>query len=884
VPYFPAPLAPSATSPSTVTIHLVQALRGGRGGTRSGLSWADRERKDSRESKDLTTAKKRKKNLKSRMRWKLKQNEKRTAAKALLDSGDPAAVAAHEKKKAESRKASSAGLGKARKQALAKRKPKTGPTKLTRVEQALARSLRQARVPHDKHLRDKENDRLIGKMSKLHRDRRAASGQCNDKLGVRRIGPLMATHRSPSALAKLFRGETHPDRAQCPRVRDGAQCPIHGDPATCPRHGRSPTAAETNLLCDAVETLREHYGPQQISTFITDAMAVAKWKFSQSLARRLVAEWEKRRWLPNRVAPALDRVDDAKRLRFARKYQAKDPAYWKTQVVFADCKSFDVRTTAKAKMKGRARTFLASYRRKNEGLKKSCLRVNNFAAKGSTRVKVFAAAADGKMLVWEDYSGRTWDGELAVEMTRKLEAVCRARWPERHTLLLLHDNDPSMKSQENKVQELASGFSLVRIPPRSPDLNSLDYAHWDAIEARMQAWERAHYDPEETPAAYKARLERTALNLPSEIIDKAHGQMAERIVKLLAAQGGKFEEGGGKLCEAMRARKRKWSEEELLARHTRWLQEANRYGGGFLRKLLDRHAQPARPRQLNHQQKAAHQAHQASQEASQGASQKQSPLPKSSSPPATPDPPSKKPAPSSKKSSETPWQAYQRRFRFEFPNSNRNLLLDAGQLASGGQGNACLWLSTCVAMSRVAESEWPAAGVSAQFDAIRAHLRAIGKIPTRGLGYAGRTTNDDRLGRAAAALRESVCAWMLSGDGVREMVGFYERFRYIADADQPEKKRDSYPGLVWTGGRYYRDSGQTYSQFVQGARTTDFADEHHLRALSRLLGVRIVVVQQCANVVPLPPAHDPPSGNPHFEIVLANDDVHYQAFVPRDRR
>ena len=70
--------------------------------------------------------------------------------------------------------------------------------------------------------------------------------------------------------------------------------------------------------------------------------------------------------------------------------------------------------------------------------------------------------------------------------------------------------------------------------PRSPDLNPLDFSIWAAIDKKALAGHKAG----EGMAAYKARLRRTALNMPRAEVRKAVEGIKTRAHAIFAADGG----------------------------------------------------------------------------------------------------------------------------------------------------------------------------------------------------------------------------------------------------------------------------------------------------------------------------------------------------------
>ena len=83
------------------------------------------------------------------------------------------------------------------------------------------------------------------------------------------------------------------------------------------------------------------------------------------------------------------------------------------------------------------------------------------------------------------------------------------------------------------------------MPPRSPDLNPLDFSVWAEINKRMRSQEaKWSARKKETRDQYLARLKRTALNLPELYINKVIANIDHRLKLLKDAKGGHFPEGG----------------------------------------------------------------------------------------------------------------------------------------------------------------------------------------------------------------------------------------------------------------------------------------------------------------------------------------------------
>ena len=76
-------------------------------------------------------------------------------------------------------------------------------------------------------------------------------------------------------------------------------------------------------------------------------------------------------------------------------------------------------------------------------------------------------------------------------------------------------------------------------------LNVCDYFLWAEINKRMRKHEQKFpAEKRESRAAFLARLRRTAMGLPAEMVSDAVGDMKRRRNRLLVAEGGHVEEGG----------------------------------------------------------------------------------------------------------------------------------------------------------------------------------------------------------------------------------------------------------------------------------------------------------------------------------------------------
>ena len=107
---------------------------------------------------------------------------------------------------------------------------------------------------------------------------------------------------------------------------------------------------------------------------------------------------------------------------------------------------------------------------------------------------------------------------------------------------VLEDNDPSgYKSSKGKLAKKEAGLISVDLPPRSPDLNPLDYSVWHAINVAMRRQEtKMRKTTYESKAAYLNRLRQTALSLPRSTMQNAIKDMYKRVRSVSQNRGGLF--------------------------------------------------------------------------------------------------------------------------------------------------------------------------------------------------------------------------------------------------------------------------------------------------------------------------------------------------------
>ena len=117
----------------------------------------------------------------------------------------------------------------------------------------------------------------------------------------------------------------------------------------------------------------------------------------------------------------------------------------------------------------------------------------------------------------------------------------RSTIPQDHgePLVIMHDNDRVMTSARAKRAEARLGFTVLPMPPRSPDMMPLDFASWAYWDGQMLESEPAGKEKKEE---YVARLVQTAFDTSKGRVDRWMGDLKRRLSLIYAAEGGYIEE------------------------------------------------------------------------------------------------------------------------------------------------------------------------------------------------------------------------------------------------------------------------------------------------------------------------------------------------------
>ena len=250
-----------------------------------------------------------------------------------------------------------------------------------------------------------------------------------------------------------------------------------------------------------------------------------------------------------RSKPLLTKKDVKDRFAFSKKYRKKPKVFWRNVSLSIDVKNFPVYLNPTALAVAASREVRGAYRMLSQGLDENYvvlpkhLKYNT----GAKSARIAGGVGKGRMLLWHELKGK-WNGKAAAKLyLGPVRSALRRAWPKKRSFSVLEDNDPTgFKSDAGENAKASAKIRVLKIPKRSPDLSVMDYAIWKQITRTMRLQERRFKAnrKRETRAAFVARLERTAKNLPRKFVNSAMENMRERCQRLYKAKGKLFEEGG----------------------------------------------------------------------------------------------------------------------------------------------------------------------------------------------------------------------------------------------------------------------------------------------------------------------------------------------------
>ena len=239
-------------------------------------------------------------------------------------------------------------------------------------------------------------------------------------------------------------------------------------------------------------------------------------------------------FLQTRKKGLMSQTDKEKRVEFATKMQANyPPNVWTDSIAFyLDGVSFVHKTNpmdqARAP-KGRV------WRKKSEGLAQGCLAKGRKAGTGGKVAKMMVAISHGK-------------GVVICERYEKMDAQYFASFIDRHfdtmfersgkgaTRLWLQDGDPSQNSKTACGAMARCNSELLKIPPRSPDLNPIENI-FNIVSKKLEKDALEGGITRESYEEFCNRVQRTIYNISQELIDKTIQSMNGRIAEIIRNRG-----------------------------------------------------------------------------------------------------------------------------------------------------------------------------------------------------------------------------------------------------------------------------------------------------------------------------------------------------------
>ena len=244
--------------------------------------------------------------------------------------------------------------------------------------------------------------------------------------------------------------------------------------------------------------------------------------------------------------PLLTDADIVKRRLWTGAHKRRTRLQWVgTPHAIIDNKKFPKTSCRKSREYSARRSVRGAYMQSGSQPKRWLVKPKN----GSNTVKysgvtVSAGVIKGRIRFWHYVDGR-WNAAQAEIMYRKLHKALTKAYPShKGPFTIIEDNDPTgYKSRRGMETKKKLKIHTDNLPPRSPDLNVLDYSLWHQINVAMRTQERAFSKSKhETTEEFKARLRRVALSLSETKVEKAVGSMVRRCAVISAAAGELFTE------------------------------------------------------------------------------------------------------------------------------------------------------------------------------------------------------------------------------------------------------------------------------------------------------------------------------------------------------
>ena len=295
---------------------------------------------------------------------------------------------------------------------------------------------------------------------------------------------------------------------------------------------RKLSSREERLLIRALHKLRRTEGNFTVKRLMNEANILVSNASVRTVARFLNSQGYF--YLQARKKGLLTNNDKNLRIAFAKKVrQEYNRELWTQKIAFyLDGVAFAHKTNPLDQ--ARAPTGRI-YRKKSEGLNQYCTAKGSKVGSGGKIVKFLVAISyNVGVILCEEYEHMA--GNFFVSFIGQTFEQMFVESKKGDTRLFIEDNDPSQNSAVAKIALQRVSAQLLKIPPRSPDLNPIenmfksvsDDLHDSAIEKQLER---------ESFTQFKERVKDTIVQFPVAKINNLIESMDRRIQLILETKG-----------------------------------------------------------------------------------------------------------------------------------------------------------------------------------------------------------------------------------------------------------------------------------------------------------------------------------------------------------
>lgn len=222
------------------------------------------------------------------------------------------------------------------------------------------------------------------------------------------------------------------------------------------------------------------------------------------------------------------------RVNFAKKMVKEYSAdVWSKEITFyLDGKSFKYTRNPLASAKC---TRSRACRKVHEGLFKGCTAKGSKCGTGVKKLDLVVCISHGKgVCLVEKYD--KMDGRYFTSFVQRKFPYLFAQISKTRKKLWIQDGDPSQNCKSARLAWEELGANLLKIPPRSPDLNPIENVFHLAAQA-LNRETIARSISKETYEEFSSRVIRTLYDIPTELVNKTIESVSHRITQILSNGG-----------------------------------------------------------------------------------------------------------------------------------------------------------------------------------------------------------------------------------------------------------------------------------------------------------------------------------------------------------